>query len=86
MPSKRKAQEANLGQGKIDYEKLGGKVMAFVRKKGKVTRSEAANLCRIDSLRARNLLMQQSSKGLLAKRGETKGAYYVLAGETTGDS
>jgi len=53
-------------------------VIQYVRKHGRITRREAADLCRITSARARDLLRRMAKQGRLVPRGKLKGTYYTL--------
>ena len=50
-------------------------VLQYVGKHGKITRREAAELCQLGSLQARNLLARLVSQGKLAMRGTKRGAF-----------
>lgn len=51
-------------------------VLEYVEKHGRITRREAAELCRIASHQARDLLARLSARGDLVMRGRGKGAFY----------
>ncbi|HPW56707.1 MAG TPA: ATP-binding protein [Thermoanaerobaculaceae bacterium] len=51
-------------------------VLQYVGKHGRITRREAAELCRIASHQARDLLARLSARGDLVMRGRGKGAFY----------
>jgi ATP-dependent DNA helicase RecG len=51
-------------------------VLQYVEKHGRITRREAAELCRIASHQARDLLARLSARGDLVMRGRGKGAFY----------
>jgi ATP-dependent DNA helicase RecG len=55
-------------------------VLQFVEKHGRITRSEAAGLCQVGSNQAYRILKKLTNNGLLAKRGDKKGAYYERSG------
>lgn len=55
-------------------------VLQFVEKHGRITRSEVAGLCQVDSNQAYRILKKLTNNGLLAKRGDKKGAYYERSG------
>jgi ATP-dependent DNA helicase RecG len=75
-----------LGQG-ADYIRQVGfdpiqqeqMVLQYVRTQGRITRSEAAELCRLSSEQAKRLLTRMEAKGSLVQTGTLKGAYYELA-------
>jgi len=52
-------------------------VLQYVEKHGRITRKEAAELCRIASHQARDLLTRLVGRGDLEMRGAKKGAFYV---------
>lgn len=54
-------------------------VLQYARTQGRITRSEAAELCRPASEQAKRLLTRMEEKGLLTQTGTRKGAYYELA-------
>ncbi|MGE5590761.1 MAG: ATP-binding protein [Bacillota bacterium] len=54
-------------------------VLQYVEKHGRITRREAAGLCRIASHKARDLLSRLVSRGELIRQGQRKGAFYVRA-------
>ncbi|MGC8732505.1 MAG: ATP-binding protein, partial [Halothiobacillaceae bacterium] len=51
-------------------------VLQYVEKHGRITRREAAELCRIASHQARDLLARLAERGWLAMRGTKRGAFY----------
>jgi ATP-dependent DNA helicase RecG len=53
-------------------------VLQYVAKHGRITRREAADLCRIGSLQARDLLGRLALQGRLVLRGIKRGAAYEL--------
>ncbi len=53
-------------------------VLQYVQKHGRITRKEAADLCRLAPSQARNLLMKMKKEGRLALQGARRGAFYVL--------
>jgi ATP-dependent DNA helicase RecG len=55
-------------------------VLQYATRHGRITRSEVAELCRLSSEQARNVLKRLTRGGLLAKSGTGKGAYYEPAG------
>lgn len=54
-------------------------VLQYVEKHGRITRREAAELCRIASHQARDLLARLVARGELTMQGRRKGAFYVRA-------
>jgi ATP-dependent DNA helicase RecG len=52
-------------------------VLQYVEKHGRITRKEAAELCRLASHQARDLLTRLVGRGDLEMRGAKKGAFYV---------
>ncbi len=52
-------------------------VLQYVEKHGRITRKEAAGLCRIASHQARDLLARLVGRGELAMHGTRKGSFYV---------
>ena len=53
-------------------------VLQHVASHGRITRSEAADLCGINSLEARALLTRLTQEGHLQLAGEKRGSYYVV--------
>lgn len=51
-------------------------VLQYVEKHGRITRREAAELCRVVSHQARDLLARLCARGELVMRGRGKGAFY----------
>jgi hypothetical protein len=64
------------GFGPIQHEQM---VLQYVRAQGRITRSEAAELCRLESKQAKRLLTRMEEESLLVQSGTRKGAYYELA-------
>jgi ATP-dependent DNA helicase RecG len=52
-------------------------VLQFVDAHGRITRSQAADLCQIGGREARSVLEKLVNRGDLVVRGEKRGAYYV---------
>ncbi|MDZ7749153.1 MAG: crosslink repair DNA glycosylase YcaQ family protein [Halofilum sp. (in: g-proteobacteria)] len=52
-------------------------VVRYVREHGRITRREAAELCRLDPRRAGKLLQRLDREGRLARKGAGRGAFYV---------
>jgi len=61
-------------------------VLQYVETHGRITRREAAELCRIASHQARDLLARLVGRGELEMRGAKKGAFYVLPPKNMEDS
>lgn len=53
-------------------------VLQFVEKHGRITRREAADLCQLSPLQARDLLARLVKGRKLARHGARRGAFYVL--------
>ena len=53
-------------------------IFQYVEKHGRVTRKEAADLCRLAPSQARNLLMRMKNGNRLVLQGARRGAFYVL--------
>jgi ATP-dependent DNA helicase RecG len=53
-------------------------VLQYVQTYGQITRREGSDLCRVDGNTASNLLRKLARLGSLIRRGEGKGAYYIL--------
>ena len=51
-------------------------VLQYVEKHGRITRSEAAELCQLSSPQARNLLTRLAREGKLTRHGVKRGAFY----------
>lgn len=67
-----------LGFSGLQQEQL---VLSYVEKHGSIRRNQAADLCRITSLQAKDLLRRLREAGRLEQHGEKRAAYYVLAGQ-----
>ncbi len=61
-------------------------VLQYVEKHGRITRREAADLCRIASHQARDLLARLVERGELSRHGAKKGAFYERASKYMDDS
>lgn len=55
-----------------------GMVLQFIQVHGGITRKKAAELCRISSAQARNLLARLVKKQIIIPQGKKRGTYYVL--------
>ena len=53
-------------------------ILQYVEKHGRITRKEAADLCRLAPSQARNLLMRMKNGNRLVLQGARRGAFYVL--------
>lgn len=67
------AYARNLDFEPIQQEQM---VLQFVTAHGKITRRDAADLCKIDSRDARALLARLVRRGELVLRGQKRGSYY----------
>lgn len=56
-------------------------VLQYTQKFGKISRREAANLCRIKEHQAYYLLQKLAGQGKLTKVGKGRNAHYVIASE-----
>ena len=54
-------------------------VLTYARAHGRISRSEAAELCSLTPQQASTLLTRMAGRGLLSKRGERRGTHYVVA-------
>jgi len=52
-------------------------VLAYVDRWGSITRSKAAELCRLTPVQARAVLKRLVADGQLELRGERRGSHYV---------
>jgi ATP-dependent DNA helicase RecG len=64
------------GFGPIQQEQM---VLHYVRTQGRITRREAAELCRLSLDQAKRLLLRMVEGGQLATQGRGKATYYELA-------
>ena len=67
------AYDRLLGLEPLQQERM---VLQYVGKHGRITRRRAADLCRLSSSQARDLLARLVRGGRLALRGRGRGAYY----------
>jgi len=67
-----------LGFSSFQQEQM---VLSYVEKHGSIRRNQVADLCRITSLQAKDLLRRLRDSGRLAQQGEKRGAFYELAGK-----
>ncbi len=70
------AYTRQVGFSALQHEQL---VLSYVRQHGRIQRNEAADLCRLTSIQARDLLKRLRDSGQLVQHGERRTAYYVLA-------
>lgn len=54
-------------------------VLQYVRTQGRITRGEAAELCRLSLDQAKRLLLRMVEDGQLTQQGAGKGTHYELA-------
>lgn len=73
------AYTRQMGFSNIQHEQM---VLNYVRQHGSVRRGDVADLCRVTSNQARDLLKRLKDSGQLLQHGERKAAYYVLADVT----
>ena len=66
------------GFGPIQQEQM---VLQYVHAQGRITRSEAAELCRLSLDQAKRLLLRMVAESQLAQQGTGKATYYELAPE-----
>jgi ATP-dependent DNA helicase RecG len=64
-----------MGFSNLQHEQM---VLSYVRQHGSVRRSDIADLCRLTSIQARDLLKRQRQSGRLQQYGERRAAFYVL--------
>lgn len=57
-------------------------VLQYVKKHGKITRKEVAELCRVSSDQAKRVLGRLHDAGRLTRCGEHRGVYYEIAPKT----
>ena len=84
---KRLGQEAayvrQRGLQPIQAEQM---ALQYVKAYGKITRKQAAELCKISSTQARDLLSRLVKKGILEMHGSKKGDYYADASKNMDES
>lgn len=51
----------------------------FIKRYDRITRKEAAELCRPTSPQARDLLARMAKQGTIKRIGEKRGSYYTLS-------
>lgn len=66
-----------LGFSGLQHEQM---VLSYVEKHGSIRRSQAAELCHMTSLQAKDLLRSLRAAGKLTQVGETRAAHYTLPG------
>lgn len=54
-------------------------ILEYVKAHGRITRREAAELCKVTSPQAKRLLAKLVEQGKLVRRGQKRGTYYELA-------
>lgn len=69
------AYTRQMGFSNLQHEQM---VLAYVRQHGTVRRSEVAELCRLTSDQAKDLLKRLKDTDKLLQHGERRAAYYVL--------
>ncbi|MEX0142602.1 putative DNA binding domain-containing protein [Massilia sp. LMS1-1-1.1] len=74
------AYTRQMGFSGLQQEQM---VLSYVQQHGSVRRAEVAELCRLTSLQAKNLLKRLRESGQLLQRGERRTAYYVPNDGTT---
>jgi ATP-dependent DNA helicase RecG len=60
----------------------GQRVLDYLTAHGRITRKETAALCQISDLQARDLLQRLVRQGKLVRRGQKRGAFYLLASKS----
>ncbi len=58
-------------------------ILKFLEHQGRITRSDAAELCQLDPVAAGYLLRKMRDEGVLEMVGQKRGAHYVIAAEPT---
>lgn len=71
----RAAYTRQMGFSDLQHEQM---VLSYVRQHGTVRRGDVADLCRLTSIQARDLLKRLKGTGRLQQHGERRTAYYVL--------
>jgi ATP-dependent DNA helicase RecG len=69
------AYTRQMGFSNLQHEQL---VLNYIRQHGSVRRGDVADLCRLTSIQARDLLKRLKEAGRLQQHGERRTAYYVL--------
>lgn len=69
------AYTRQMGFSDLQHEQM---VLSYVRQHGSVRRGDVADLCRLTSIQARDLLKRLKGAGRLRQHGERRTAYYVL--------
>jgi ATP-dependent DNA helicase RecG len=59
-------------------------VLQYVETNGRITRSQAADLCQVEGREARQVLEKLVKRGALVVKGERRGSYYEMAGAGEG--
>ncbi|WP_373994552.1 DNA glycosylase AlkZ-like family protein [Duganella sp. Leaf126] len=71
----RAAYTRQMGFSNLQHEQM---VLSYVRQHGSVRRSDVADLRRLTSIQARDLLKRLRQSGRLQQHGERQAAYYVM--------
>lgn len=69
------AYTRQMGFSDLQHEQM---VLSYVRQHGSVRRGDVADLCRLTSIQARDLLRRLKGAGRLRQHGERRTAYYVI--------
>lgn len=64
-----------VGFDSIQQEQM---ILSYIKEHETIRRSEAAELCRINSFQANRLLKKLTEAGLILQRGKKRGAFYEL--------
>jgi ATP-dependent DNA helicase RecG len=70
--------DVRVGASPVDWEKA---ILDYVATEGRITRSQAADLCRLEPREARVVLERLVKRGELVVRGERRGSFYERATE-----
>jgi ATP-dependent DNA helicase RecG len=65
--------------GGVDVAQREDLVLQFVGEHGRITRSQAADLCQVEGREARQVLEKLVKRGALVVKGERRGSYYEMA-------
>jgi ATP-dependent DNA helicase RecG len=65
--------------GGVDVAHREDLVLQFVGEHGRITRSQAADLCQVEGREARQVLEKLVKRGALVVKGERRGSYYEMA-------
>lgn len=72
---KQAAYTRQAGFSHLQHEQM---ILSYAQQHGRIQRSEAAELCRLNSIQASKLLRRLAKEDKLAKFGERRGSYYTL--------